>query len=534
MSRRRAWTAGVVLALSTVLALAVGTLPGLAGASASASASRHAASSATASTKASAGSGGSVTMLLTKALSWQTLDPLKGNTEEWDLFNAIYGGLFEPGAKGKPEPDLATGYSVSKTGKTVTIDLRQGVTFSDGTPFDASAVAYNFKRDFTPSNGCICAETFPVASITTPNTYTVVLHLKEVFSPIIDAFLDNTPDWIVSPTALQKDGESTFGADPVGAGPFVVVTNKPGTSLVLKRNPHYWQAGHPHLSKLTFELAPSTESAYEDLQANAAQVYGCMSSPKLAKQAAKQYRTETVWTSCNGLVAVQLNTKKPPFNNIEAREAMYYATNPKAIDKSLYGGTAKVMESVAGPADLFSESKVPGYRTYDLAKAKALVKQLGGLSITMNVAAIDGPIATELQSEWEAAGIKVTTKLTPTIEASIQLYMSGNWSGFVTPMGSYDPGAGTGLSFRYGAMSPFSGVDNPTLTHLLAEGSSTWNTSARASIYAEIFDVISKDAYTPVLFTVAGYNVADKDLTGPGISSSSPEIQWQDVSVKKK
>ena len=60
---------------------------------------------------------------------------------------AIYGQLFELGANGKIVPDLATGYTFSPDGKTLTINLRQGVTFTDGTPFNAQAVYTNWMRD---------------------------------------------------------------------------------------------------------------------------------------------------------------------------------------------------------------------------------------------------------------------------------------------------------------------------------------------------------------------------------------------------
>lgn len=472
--------------------------------------------------------GGSVTMLIPSDLTWSTLDPLRGTTEQWDMFNAIYGGLFEPGPNG-PVPDLATGYKVSDAGRTVTLDLRRGVRFQDGTPFDASAVAYNLRRDLNPKNACVCALDFPIGSIATPNPYTVVLHLTRSFSPIINAFLDNTPDWIASPTALRKLGAARFGLDPVGAGPFEVVSDQPGTTLKLRRNPHYWQAGHPYLSRLTFDLTPTDESAYEDLQASSAQAYGCMQTPSIVAKARTQYRVEPVQPSCNGLMAIQLNTKKAPFNSLAARQALYYATDAEAINKSLYGGTATLEETVAGPGQLFSEQKVPGYLPYNLDKARALVKKLGGLSFTLDTAS--SPIATELQTEWAAAGIKVTISNPSSLLAAIQLYHAGSWVAYVTPEGSYDPGAGTGLGFRYGSQSPFTGVSNPALDRLLAAGTSTWSMAARARIYRKVFEVITKEAYSPVLFSVPTYNVAARNLTGPGLSSPAPEIAWQDVAV---
>jgi peptide/nickel transport system substrate-binding protein len=103
--------------------------------------------------------------------------------------------------------------------------LRHGVKFTDGTPFNAQAVAWNIQQDLNPANACICDTSFPVASPLTSNIvaqgqYTVVMHLKEPFYPIITAFSQiSSPDWIASPTALPKDGGKGVRVEPGGSGP---------------------------------------------------------------------------------------------------------------------------------------------------------------------------------------------------------------------------------------------------------------------------------------------------------------------------
>src|ERR1700729_2794351 len=100
--------------------------------------------------------GGSITVLESKGYSgdWPYgLDPAT-NTDaapNQDMMEAVYGQLFMLGAGGKIEPDLATGYSFSPNAETVTITLRKGVKFSDGTPFNAQAVIYNWNRDLGPT-----------------------------------------------------------------------------------------------------------------------------------------------------------------------------------------------------------------------------------------------------------------------------------------------------------------------------------------------------------------------------------------------
>ena len=98
--------------------------------------------------------GGSITVLESSGYSgaWSTLDPAqnKEGAATQDFMSAIFGQLFELGSGGKVVGDLASGYSFSPDAKTVTITIRQGVKFTDGTPFNAQAVAYNWNRDLGP------------------------------------------------------------------------------------------------------------------------------------------------------------------------------------------------------------------------------------------------------------------------------------------------------------------------------------------------------------------------------------------------
>lgn len=82
--------------------------------------------------------------------SWTSLDPTTTNTFEYDFMNSIYGELFEQGTTGNLIPDMASGYSLSHGDRVLTINLRPGIKFTDGTPFDAQAVAFNIHRDLEP------------------------------------------------------------------------------------------------------------------------------------------------------------------------------------------------------------------------------------------------------------------------------------------------------------------------------------------------------------------------------------------------
>ena len=481
--------------------------------------------------------GGSLTVLegASFAGAWPGLDPATDTdgAANQSYMNSIFGELFALGSGGKLIPDLATGYSFSNGGKTINITLRQGVTFSDGTPFNAAAVVWNWKRDLQGT--CTCKPVFlapPKIAQTGP--YSVSLTLPYVDAPFINGIQDNIFNWIASPTAFNKMGEKEFALKPVGAGPFTVVSDTPSSQLVLKRNPHYWEKGKPYLDKLIFKPVAADEPAYEAMLAGSGQAYEGMSTPQLVKTFRSHF-TVTAEPSTSPY-DIQLNTRAAPFNNIKARQAIYYATNAAQIDEKLFNNTYPVTQSFTAKAGLFYEPVVPGYIGYNLAKAKALVKEVGGLNITLYT--ITSPVAEALdealQTQWQAAGMKVTLK-TFDLTGLISTFQSHKWQAFLQTAGAYDPGTGVGVAFRFSSVSPFTGVWDKKVDSLINAAASTIDNSQRAKDYADLNAYIAKQAYGPFLFPIAGYNIAAKGVYGPGLTTPIPTIVvlpgilWQDV-----
>ena len=223
--------------------------------------------------------GGSLTVLEGKGFSgdWPLgLDPATNTTgsADQDYYNAVYGQLFELGDNGKLIYDLATGYQYSNGNKTVTIDLRPGVKFSDGSPLTADVVAWNWTRDLESS--CTCAAEWAVAR-TNPKVTTSApaASVIKVLSPtqiqvnltlpdgaFINQMFDSIPNWIISENSFNKMGEKAFAQLPVGAGPFIMVSDSYSNQIVMKKNATYWQAsqGLPYLDNLTFKSVSASLS----------------------------------------------------------------------------------------------------------------------------------------------------------------------------------------------------------------------------------------------------------------------------------
>lgn len=204
--------------------------------------------------------------------SWPAgLDPATNTTARANLsiMNAIFGGLFQlvadnDGSRTGIAGILAEAYEFQNGGRTLVIRLREGVVFSDGTPFDAEAVRYNIQRNL--ESPCTCApRDWPGDEqnrVTVENHLTVRLNFARAYSAAITAFPVSNLNWIASPTALERLGVDKFRITPVGAGPFRVVENVLSSRLVLERNPLYWDSGRPHLDRLAFQSINSEQAAY--------------------------------------------------------------------------------------------------------------------------------------------------------------------------------------------------------------------------------------------------------------------------------
>ena len=514
------------------------------------------------STQGAVKSGGSITVLESAGYSgaWSNLDPAqdKEGAALQDFNSAIYGQLFELGAGGAVVGDLATGYTFSPDAKTVTITIRQGVKFTDGTPFNAQAVLYNWQRDLGTvgiTNGLapnwLIAKTpapksAPPGTLTPPvagaiqatGPYTLVVHQIAPNGAFINQLFDSIANWIASPTALQTEGAS-FGQHPVGAGPFTVVTNTPNSELIVKKNPNYWQAGHPYLDQITFKTVGSDEAAYEALLANQGQVYENMSTTQLITESAAHFQVENnLGTSPYDL---QLNTAVPPFNNPKARQAIYAATNFQPILQHLFGGRYPIVQGFTGPGGICYQQYVQGYQGYDPTLAKTLIQQTGLDKTTIQLGTIALSTAQEsmqaLATEWQSLGLKVKQSSWP-LAGLIQAFVANggkNWQSMVQTAGAYDPAAAIGVDFRFNSMSPFSGVHDKHLDSLLLSAQGSTDLQVRCGFYDQAAAYIAKNYYGPFYFAFSPANITVHGVYGPGLTTPLasvavvPTVPWEDV-----
>jgi peptide/nickel transport system substrate-binding protein len=500
--RSRAWRRflSAVAATSTILGLG------------------YAIPAASAAVSAAAPARGGTLTIVAVGLDWIDLDPI--NPEDfpvWYVGNGIYDSLFYLQDDGKLSPDLATGYQWSDGNKVLTIELRHGVMFQDGTPFNAAAAVYNLQRGANPSLGSECVPDFStVKSITAPSTYAVQIDFSRTNSAV-PAFLGSTPcGMMASPTAIKKYGAS-YGQHPVGTGPFELVKEATDSYIELQRNPNYWQKGRPYLNEVKILSVASAASAVDSLEAGTAQIAVAAEGQEV-EQAKTDGNLKVLPLGAFTSQPIWFNVTRPPFNNVLARRAVVEATDPAPIIKSLQYGLASPTESMVGPSSwAFPGAKIPGYPSYNVAAAKALVKKLGGLNVTLSVASAPtggGSIqeGSVLAAQWNQAGIKTT------IDPENVVTLLGNAHkknyqvmDLVTP-GSIEPDTTLYRNLFCESALNQTGYCNKSADQALIAGEAATTIAGRKAAYGQLFKVLAQQVpygylYSPQIFDITTKNV---------------------------
>jgi len=196
-----------------------------------------------------------------------TLDPVQGRSLGGrQVFAALCDKLFDIDENANVVGMLVTGHEVSADGLTITLKLRDGVKFHDGTAFDAAAVKFNIERSLTLEQSARKGEVRAIESVEVVDPLTARLHLKEPFTPLLAQLADRA-GMMVSPTAAQAVDAAAFAADPVCSGPFKLVERVVQDRIVLERFPDYWDKDAVRLDKVTYLPVPDATVRLNNLLA---------------------------------------------------------------------------------------------------------------------------------------------------------------------------------------------------------------------------------------------------------------------------
>lgn len=361
------------------------------------------------------------------------LDPVlnDANVDIWILTN-IYDTLISPSKDGLSlEPNLATEWSLNEAGDEVTLKLREGVKFSDGTPMTADDVVWSLTRAANPDNGIWNSLDASIDTVTAADASTIVVKLKYPDPTILSALsVFNTAimpkaAFEATPGATDKEKAEAFAQNPIGTGPFMLQSWERGSSMKLVKNPNYWAMGEdgqplPYLDGVTFEIIPDDATRILKLQSGDIQGAEFIPFARVAELKADDKVNMELFpsTKVNDIiinVRPMIGDRENPLSDEKVRQAMNYAVNKDAIIQVVTYGVGQAMTSFMASTTPGHTGETPLY-PYDLEKAKALMaesKYPDGFSTSILTLAGNQDelaTATALQQMWGAIGVKLEIK----------------------------------------------------------------------------------------------------------------------------
>ncbi len=272
---------------------------------------------------------------------------------------------------GKVIPWLATGFKEDPKAKTITLTLRKGIKFHDGTDFNAEAVKWNLEQ----ARDAKLTGSLEFKAIDRVDDYTVRINLDD-WDSTVTANLTQYAGMMISPTAAKKNGPDWAAAHPVGTGPFEFVSWEKDIRAVFKKFPNYWQKGKPYLDEIVWIPIADSNTRFMSFKAGELDAQVTMDLKHLEE--AKKLGYPVSSSGGSGAIGFVFDSANPksPFADIRVRQAVQYAIDPQAIAKGVLYGQVEPTNQWSYKGHWSYNPSVVGY-PYNPAKAKALLKQAG-------------------------------------------------------------------------------------------------------------------------------------------------------------
>jgi peptide/nickel transport system substrate-binding protein len=427
------------------------------------------------------------------------LDPHRARTYVGRIvFAGLCDKLIDLSPDMKLVPRLATSWAVSGDGKTVTLKLRDNVTFHDGEPFNAEAVKFNLDRARTLPDSLRKSEIAAIQSVDVVDRLTGAVRLKQPDAPLLSQLTDRA-GMMLSPKAAAG---ANFAAAPVCSGPYRFVQRVQQDRIVLERFAGHWNAAAYHFDRIIYLPIPDTTVRLANLRSGNLDLVERL-APTDVKATAADPKLQVQRAPGLGYMGLNINVgngeraKNPLGSDRRVRQALDLAIDREAINQVVFEGLFTPGNQPYPPTSSYFAKDTP-LPARDVARAKALLKEAGitgPLKIEYQMA--NNPVAQQVAQLVQAmvaeAGFEVTLRATEYAtllkeqqQGNFQLSQTA-WSGrpdpdgnvhqFVTCRGSQNDG-------KY---------CNPELDRLLDEARTTNDEAKRRALYAAAQKILWAD-----------------------------------------
>ncbi len=458
------------------------------------------------------------------------------------VIDALYDGLVrenlteETEGPAELEGALAEQWTVSDDGLVFAFDIREGVTFHDGTELNADAVKLNFDR-FTDESSPIYSEeaaagmkfiTRWIASTAVNGDGNFEVTLSEPFPEFINLLSDRRAG-IISPALLESADDDQIAATPVGTGPYMTEGVEQGADILLDRNPEYWR-GEPVTPQLLFTTIADANTMVTALQTGQIDMILSAGSEQISQLEGDDSVTIQYPDPPNSYF-IRLNTAADEAtNNVLVRQALNYAVDREGIAQVMSGQAAPLPGAIP-QGNRAWDSSVNSKYSYDPDQARELIEE-SGLPTPINIkllAPSGGPgfsqsnaVMSLIQQNFADVGVELEVEF---MEFTAQVALEG--PGYTSDLnGSYN-GWSTSVELAYWLENMFSPAlqppvgtnrgwyDNPELGDKFTEARSTIDDDARNDLYREAGMIIDEDAPWVFLYQDRLPRVFNSSVTGP-------------------
>jgi peptide/nickel transport system substrate-binding protein len=415
-------------------------------------------------------------------------------------------------------PGLAERWEMAPDGLSWTFTLRRDVTFHDGTPFNAQAVAANLDRITDPelASGKARALLGPYTGYTIVDDYTITLHLSEPYAPLLDG-LSQVYLGMASPTALREYSKNTYQWHQVGTGPYRLEEVVPGDRIILRRNPDYaWgpvfyaEATDQSVDTVEFRFYTDPATRSLALESGEVQMIGELLPTDvellLGNTQLRVFRVPIPGQPQQFF----FNVKRAPTDELAVRQALLYATNRTEIVDAVFQGQSPVAHGPLTAVTPFYDPAVEALYPFDPTFAQSLLQGAGygdsdgdgiwdrdgePLRLTMVFASWNQTpeVAQLIQSEWRDIGIEVELIRVPDFPTLRSYALEGDFN----LIAFYDFGVEASLLNQFymtDGANNWSGFSDPELDGWLHEAVRQVDAGTRAALYSSVQQRIMEQA----------------------------------------
>lgn len=308
--------------------------------------------------------------------------------------------------KGQVKPWLAESWTEEDGGRSLVFKIRDNVKMHDGRTLTAEDVAFSIDRFRKVAIGR--SSLAPVEDVTVLPSNRVKVTTKAPFAPLLRTFSYQSIG-IFSKAAIEQAGsDQEFARHPIGPGPYKFVQLVRGDRMELEAFPQYW-AGAPKIRRIIVRYIPDMSARVAALETGDVDVIHDF-TPEDAERIRANHDLVLINPPSAGFIRFNMNTQRPPFNDIRVRQAMAYAIDRDAIAKQIFRGLAKVSRSLV-PANATGYVEIYDVYRYNPEKAKQLLREAGvpDLTFTFQFGAgrylMDKDVVEAVQAELARIGV---------------------------------------------------------------------------------------------------------------------------------